>query len=456
MSLGAFRLEPYRIELSSLFKLAIPILIGQLAQTGNGVADTIMSGHYSTTDQAAVAIGTSIWFPLMLLTIGIIIGATPLLAQAISSKQHNRVTPLTWQAIWIGFFLGCFAGLVLYNNHLILALFVDNPNLYHISNNYLQAVAWGMPAIGIYSGLRAYTEALSHAFPIMLINIISLLINIALNDILINGRLGLSELGGIGCGWATAISMWLMLIMMFIYVRYAAFYQRLPQYHKLHFSLQKIDSRIIKEILRLGLPTGIAIFVEVSAFCVIALLLVPLGESVVASHQIALNFSSLIYMIPLSFTFALTVRCAYAYGLQDKSYMKISAYTGIIFITLIACINAILILTFREQVTELYSIDPEVQTLAASLLFLAAFFQISDGIYSTTSGALRGFNDTLFPMIVIVIAAWGIKIPLGYLLCYTDIFGKAYGAEGFWIALCVGLTFTAIVLFPRLLRKHLR
>lgn len=443
-------------ELNSLFKLAIPILIGQLAHTGNSVADTIMSGHYSTTDQAAVAIGTSIWFPLMLLTVGIIIGATPLLAQAISSHTNDRVTPLTWQAIWIGLFIGCLAGITLYYNAFILGFFVEDPRLFEISNKYLKAVAWGMPAIGVYSGFRAYTEALSHAFPIMVINILGLLVNIFLNYILINGRFGFEALGGIGCGWATAISLWFMLIMMVIYIYHAKFYRALPKAQKFSFAPQRINTIIIKEILRLGLPTGISIFVEVSAFCAIALLLAPLGENVVASHQIALNFSSLVYMIPLSFTFALTVRCGYAYGLNDKSLMRLSAYTGIIFITFIACINAMLLIIFKDNITELYSMNTEVQTLAASLLFLAAFFQISDAVYSMSSGALRGFNDTFYPMVVIIIAAWGIKIPLGYMLCYTDIFGKAYGAQGFWIALCVGLTFTAILLFPRLIGKHLR
>mgnify|MGYP005751842239 FL=1 len=308
-----------------------------------------------------------------------------------------------------------------------------------------------MPGAALFLTLRSYTEAMSHTRPVLLISVAGLLINIPSNYILIYGKLGLPALGGVGCGWATSLVFWCMALMMAVYIG------RHPAYAsaRLHLRQTHLEPATAWYIFRLGLPVGLAIFFEVSIFAMIALLISSLGPTVVAGHQVALNFTGLLFMIPLSLALAVTVRVGHGRGQGDPLAVRRAVQAALWLTAFIGLSAGALLFLFREQVPWLYSHDPDVRWLASQLLLYAALYQLSDAWQVTVSGALRGFEDTTVPMFITLFAYWGIGLPVGYSLALSDWWGEAMGPEGFWIGLLCGLTAAALLLSVRL-RVRLR
>ncbi len=435
-------------ELAVLIKLASPILIAQLAQMGMGFVDTVMAGRLSSIDLAAVALGTSIWIPINLFIVGVLMATIPAIAQLFGGDQQHKIRGTLHQAMWLALLMGAIAWLLLrYSPYLLLLLHVD-ARLYPITHDYLLALSWGMPAVAFYITLRCFCDALNHTLPNMIISILGLLLNIPFNYVLIYGKLGFPALGAVGCGWATMAVMWLMLLVMAGYVFVA------PRFS--HFKLTEVVSwpqkTALLYLLKLGLPIGLSIFFEISIFSVIALLLGSLGAEVIASHQVALNFASLIFMLPLSISMALTIRVGQATGRQDKSAARFTCQVGMGLTVALALLLSISMVFSRHWITALYTHDIAVQNLAAHLLIYAAVFQISDGLQAACNGALRGLKDTQAPMFITLIAYWCIGLPVGYLLGLTPVFSAApWGAEGFWLGLVLGLSVAAVMLGARLI-----
>ena len=249
--------------------------------------------------------------------------------------------------------------------------------------------------------------------------------------------------------------MWFMALGMVVWTFRGAIYQSSKVYS--HFEWPKWA--ILKRLLSVGLPIGIAVFAESSIFAVIALLIGSLGATVVAGHQIALNFSSLVFMIPYSLGMAITVRVGQALGRQQPREARFVAGVGMGTALVWAAISASLILLLREQIATVYTADPMVIEVATMLLMFAALYQFSDVIQVTAAGALRGYQDTRVTMILTLFAYWGIGLPVGYALGLTDWFGPANGPSGLWQGLIVGLTCAALMLGVRLARsakKHIR
>jgi MATE family multidrug resistance protein len=302
-----------------------------------------------------------------------------------------------------------------------------------------------MPAITLFLALRALTEGMSFTKPVMIVSLLGLLVNIPLNYVLIYGKLGISPMGGVGCGWATSIVMWLMLALMSLYS--IVFDQK----HQTRMFSTFVGPRLISlgRILRVGLPIGLAIFIEVSLFCVIALFIAGIDAKVVASHQIALNATSMVFMIPLSLSLALTVRVGTNLGRKDVPAVRQSIFSGLAIILLLASTSSALMALFRTQIASIYTDDLAVVELASGLLLFAAVFQLSDGLQVSANGVLRGMQDTAWPMLATMLAYWCIGLPLGYSLGLSDLIVPAMGARGFWVGLVAGLTVAAILLCGR-------
>ena len=219
------RLGRLRIELRSLLGLAAPIMIAQLANTAMGFVDTVMAGRVSPRDLAAVALGNSIWVPVFLLMTGILLATTPKVAQRFGGGLHGEIGPLVRQAMWLALLVGCGAGLLLWNAESVLHWMNVDPQLIEPSMGYLRPVACGFPAVALYHVLRCYSDGLGHTRPSMMLGLVGLLLNIPLNYIFIYGKLGLPAMGGVGCGWATGLVMWAMLLGMLWWVTWAPYYQ---------------------------------------------------------------------------------------------------------------------------------------------------------------------------------------------------------------------------------------
>ena len=449
--------RPARVsaEVRALLALAFPIIISQVATTAMGFVDAVMAGRVGPRDLAAVALGNSIWVPVFLLMSGILLATTPKVAQRFGANAHPEIGPIVRQALWLALFTGlCAAGLLIGAEPLLRLMKVD-PDLIEPSMGYLHGIASGMPAVGVYCVLRCFSDGLGKTRPSMILGLSALALNIPLNYVFIYGHFGVPAMGGVGCGWATAIVMWFMALGMVVWTFRGAMYQSSRVYS--HFEWPKWA--IIKRLLNVGVPMGVAVFAESSIFAVIALLIGSLGATVVAGHQIALNFSSLVFMIPYSLGMAITVRVGQALGRQQPREARFVAGVGMGTALVWACISASLIYALRGPIATVYTADPSVIEVATMLLMFAALYQCSDVIQVTAAGALRGYQDTRVTMILTLFAYWGVGLPVGYALGLTDWFGKASGPSGLWQGLIAGLTCAALMLAVRLIRsakKHIR
>lgn len=436
----------FRREIIQILQLSGPIFIALFAQTAMGFVDTVMAGKVSPTDLAAVAIGTSIWIPVYLLGGGILLATSPLVSHLQGQKAFAKMGPLIEQALWLSLAIGLLGFLALRSADNIILSLAEEKSLATLTIDYLDGLSFGIPAIASFWVLRGLSEGLSFTKPTMVISFIGLLANIPLNYIFIYGKLGIPAMGGAGCGVATAIVMWLMLICMAIFTLFAKQYKDCNLYQ----AWQGPNIEQLKQILRLGLPMGFAIFVEVSIFSAVALLITPLGSEIVAGHQIALNYASLVFMIPLSISNAITVRVGQALGADQPHLARLATISGITMTTSAAIVSVTIMICIPESIVALYTDDQVVKTIAISLLSIAALFQLSDSVQVGAIGALRGYKDTKIPMYITIIAYWLIGLPLGYSFALTTFWGMEYGAKGFWWGLVAGLTVAAVLLASRL------
>jgi len=214
------------------------------------------------------------------------------------------------------------------------------------------------------------------------------------------------------------------------------------------------DWKVIRRLAGLGLPVALALFFEVTLFAVVALLVSPMGIVKVAGHQIALNFSSLMFVLPLSLAAATTIRIGFKLGQGSVEQARVAAWTGQAVGIGMACLTALFTVTFREQIALLYTDNPEVVTLAAQLMFLAAVYQFSDSIQVIGSGILRGYKDTRAIFFITFTAYWILGLPSGYILAMTDLVVPAMGPAGFWTGFIIGLTSSAVLMIWRILRMQ--
>ena len=436
------RLLLIRAELKCLIGLSLPLILAQLAQSSMGVVDTLMAGRVSANDLAAVAIGSSIWFPIFLLLLGILSALTPTISQAHGGGDREAIRRVTPQGIYLGFIAGALIMLLLQQADALLPLLEVETTLIPLIEGYLSGVSWGFPAIGACFALRYSSEGLSLTRPSMLVSFFGLLVNIVANYVLVFGKFGFPALGGVGCGPATALTMWAMLFGMLVVFWRGQRYRNLQM---LRFNAPWCWATQ-KQLLKLGLPIGTGLFIECSIFAIIALLLSRFGAQAVAAHQIALNFASMIFMIPLSISTAISVRVGYNIGLQRRQQTLRAARTGILSTLGISLVSCTVMALFAHQCVAIYSHDPQLLDAAAALLLFAAIFQIPDAIQVSCAGALRGCKDTKVPMLIQTAAYWGIGLPIG---CYLGL-GLEWGARGFWIGLICGLSSAAVMLLWRL------
>ncbi|HIH7477878.1 TPA: MATE family efflux transporter [Yersinia enterocolitica] len=440
-------MQKYIVEARSLLALAIPVVIAQLSQTAMGVVDTIMAGSVSATDMAAVAVGTSIWLPAILFGHGLLLALTPTVAQLNGSGRRNQIAHQVRQGFWLAFCVSVLIMVVIYNSdHIIMRMHNIDPVLADKAVGFLHAIMWGAPGYLFFQVLRNQCEGLSKTKPGMVIGFIGLLVNIPINYIFIYGKLGAPALGGVGCGVATGTVYWVMFLMMRWYVTRA----RSQQDIKLEKGFAAPDWQVMKRLGGLGLPVALALFFEVTLFAVVALLVSPLGIVAVAGHQIALNFSSLMFMLPMSLSVAATIRVGFRLGQGSVDDARVAAYTSIAVGLMLACVTAIFTVVFREHIALLYNKTPEVVVMASHLMLLAALYQLSDAIQVIGSGVLRGYKDTRSIFFITFTAYWLLGLPSSYLLGLTDYVVPAMGPSGFWIGFVIGLTSAAILMVLRI------
>ena len=440
-------MQKYLTEARQLLALAIPVILAQIAQTAMGFVDTVMAGGYSATDMAAVAIGTSIWFPAILFGHGLLLALTPVVAQLNGSGRREKVAVQVRQGFWLAGIVSVLIMAVLWNAGYIIHAMKDiDPAMADKSVGYLRALLWGAPGYLFFQVVRNQCEGLAKTKPGMVMGFIGLLVNIPVNYLFIYGHFGFPELGGVGCGIASAMVFWVMFGCMLWWSHRA---RSLRDIYAVDISSGP-DWKVIWRLVQLGLPIALALFFEVTLFAVVALLVAPLGIVDVAGHQIALNFSSLMFVLPMSLGAAVTIRVGFRLGERSTTDAKISALSGLLLGVCMAAVTAIFTVVFRFHIAMLYNENPAVVTLAAHLMLLAAVYQISDSIQVIGSGILRGYKDTRSIFFITFTAYWVIGLPSGYLLALTDVIVEPMGPAGFWTGFILGLTSAAILMMIRM------
>lgn len=442
----------FQTEGRALLKLAIPILTAHLSQQALSFIDTVMAGRVSATDLAGVAVGSSLWIPILLFVYGVLLAVTPMVAQLHGSGQAGETGPLTRRGMLVALPLVLISIFMLWNAETVFTMMAVDPRIAIIAVGYLKAISLGLPAAAIFFLLRNLSEGLGLTRPSMLIGLASLPVNATLNYVLIYGKLGMPALGGVGCGWATAITLWFMCGCMLLFIHKGSGYKAT---HFFDLAKQR-GQEGATQIIRLGLPIGCALLVESSIFALIALFLAPLGAYTVASHQITLSYSSLIFMIPLSISSAITIRVGHAIGQGRPDLARLVSRTGLLTNCLIAITTAAATLIFAKSIACIYTKDILVIATSISLLQLSALYQLSDAFQVASAAALRGYKDTRMPLLLVVISYWVIALPIGYSLALTHFWGDPMGATGFWISLIIGLSIAAFLLGIRLHRVEQR
>jgi MATE family multidrug resistance protein len=440
-----------RSEASTTMRLAGPLIGGQLALVGMNFVDTVMAGGFNAEALAAVAIGSSVWAPIMLLVTGVLMAAPPTIAQYHGAGSLDRVAPYIRKIFWLSLGLAFMAMSIAVNVRPVLDLFEVQPEVVPITADYLKALCWGVPAWSVYMVGRLLSEGLGKTRPTLYFGLIGLLVNVGANWVLMYGRFGFPVLGAVGCGYATAAVWWVQCLGMLIYLRLH------PDYHGLDLlrSVSPPESLIREsygEILRVGVPIGVALFIETSLFAAVSLLIGSLGTVAVAGHQIALNFASLTFMVPLGISMAVTIRVGHAVGRRDPEGARFAGFVGIGLAVAVQCISATVMLTLPQAIAKIYTRETEIIAVAVQLLFLAAIFQLSDGLQVGCAGALRGYRDTQIPMQLTVVAYWLVGLPLGYILGLR----LGFGAEGVWVGLIGGLSLAALLLLRRMFQVSSR
>lgn len=432
-------------ESRALMQLSIPIILTQLATQAMGFVDTTMAGQVSAADLAAIALGGSLWIPVLLLLRGIIMALTPVVAYHRGAQDFVSISVEFFQMVWLALISSTLLIIYLISAEPILQWIGVASEIIPIASDYAFALAFGVPGIALFYTLNGFCEGMNNTRAPMVISLLGLLVNIPVNYVLIYGKFGFPELGAVGCGWATSLVYWMMSALLLSYIKGHHHYKTIIRLS----DAKPLGSKMVY-LLKLGLPIGMNIAVCGSIFAVIALLIGRIGAENVAAAQIALNISSMTYVIPMSVSFGITIRVGHSLGAKDELGAIERSKIGILVAGLISLIAITIFLLFPDWLIRLYTTDAAVSATAATLLVLTAAYQFSDAIQTSANGALRGYKDTKVPMILAVASYWGLALPLGVVLGLTDHLVPAMGEKGFWVGILTGLTVAAILMLLRL------
>ena len=434
-------------EVLRTLQLAMPVVIGMVASFSMNFVDTLMAGRLADKEiaLAGIATGGAIWSAVLMFGLGVLMALQPVVAQLDGAGNRPEAGAVVRQGMWVALAVAIPFVFVLSTGGATLQWMGIAADIIPTSVKYMGALTWGAPAICLVLMLRFFSEGSGFTKPTMYMGLLGIILNVPLNYLLMFGKLGLPELGAQGCGIATSIVIWVQLFMMFCYVRWHGHYKDFELFSRWDWPQWEPISRL----LRIGLPIGTGIFVEGSLFIGAALLIARLGALPASAHLIAINFSALMFMVPLGLASAVTTRVGNALGRGEPEAARYAGLIGLLIVLFTQTLSAAAMLLFPEFIVKIYTSDAAITSIAVSLLFYSAIFQYSDGIQICAAGALRGLKDTMVPMFINIFSYLIIGLSVGYYLT----FNKEMGPAGMWIGMIAGLSFGAFLLLGRFLIK---
>lgn len=428
---------------ANMMTVIMPILVTQIALYMITFFDILMTGRYDTQHLAGVTIGSSFWVPIYTGLAGILMSLTPIIAQVVGANQKEDVRPSVQQGLYVSIVLSAIVfSIIQFAVSPILEMMPLEQQVRIVASDYLKGMSFGLLPLFGYSVLRSLFDGFGQTRISMAIILLAAPINVSLNYCLIYGNFGFPELGGVGAGYASSITYWLVF---FIAIMTVIKSKPFNTYH-LFQQWGRVSFEKWKEILVIGVPIGVSIFVEISIFSAVTLLMANYSTATISAHQIALNFTSLLYMIPLSISMGVTILVGQEIGAGRLTEAKQYSYLSIGIAILLSFISIVILLLFKEPIASLYTTDIDIIKLSTHFFLYAALFQLSDAIQAPVQGALRGYKDVNITFIMAIISYWVIGLPVGYLMAtYTEL-----GPYGYWVGLIAGLTVGAITLSIRL------
>ncbi len=439
---GRFRFQ--KEEFKTLLSLMMPILITQWFLVGMGAVDVAITGHFNDAVQASVGLGVMIWNPLLLCSTGVLMSVAIFSAHEFGRGKMMEVATIWHNGLLISIVLMLLVVLIMnfFSESLLRLIRVDE-TLIPGTVSYLRALSIGAPAILIFNSLRAVCDGVARPVIITIVCGVGFVANAILNYILVNGyeAFGIPSYGIIGSGVGTGLTFWVMLGLLILFT----FIDPRLKSLKLFSKFERPDQRL-REMIRVGLPSGATLFAEVAIFSAAGLILGQFGTNVVASHQISLSITSLTFMIPVSLAMALTAMTGHRMGRMDYVSVRRVSRMGLVVVVGLMVMTSLILFGARYHIPQLYNSNPEIVHMSAALIIYSIFFQLPDGLQIAANGVLRGMKDTKVPMLLGIASYWLIAFPLCYYLGVV----KNMEAAGVWIGLIVGILFAAIFLNIRL------
>lgn len=433
-------------EFKQLFKLAIPLIGAQLAQSVTGFVDTIMMGRLGADILAAGGLASLTFNGFLMAVTGIIMGLSPLIAEAYGAENKKKIAKLTHQGFWLVFLLAIPSMVIIAQLDTVMLFLGQAEVTVKIANSYLDAILWGFfPALGFVM-LRCVVSALSQTRPIMLIVIAGTVFNVFGNYVLGFGKLGFPVLGLAGLAISSAATHWGMFFALLIY---SLKHPQLKKY-RLFKGIQPINWEIMVKLLKIGLPISVFYTLEVGLFVTVTYLMGILGTEILAAHQIVLQTIYIVFMIPLGISLATTIRVGQWLGQKNLRGIKLASYLSIASGLVFAIVITIVMLLFPKAVVGLYldvndPVNTPIVSLALPMLTVATLAQALDGMQKITYGALQGLQDTRIPVFLSIPAFWGIGLTTGCIFSFV----LDWGGAGLWLGQSIGLGVGAILFLLR-------
>jgi MATE family multidrug resistance protein len=437
---GSFR-KAFPRDSRAILLLAGPLVINNLVLAGMMLANTIVAGRLGPEPLAGVAVGGSYYQMFWLFGLGVLMSISPIVAHAYGAGRDEEVGRKFRQAVWLALMLAIpLVGLLACVEPMLHWFGTDARAIPHAAG-YVYAMCFGMPAMLVFLAHRYTSEGIGWTRPAMYTAVIGLSTNLFGNWLFTLGGLGIPSQGATGCGIATALACWAMLATMHFYQRRHQIYRKFGLFER----FDRPDRAALREILALGLPISGSVVSEGALFAVAALLMSTLGTEIVAAHQIAISYASLMFMIPLSLHSATTIHVGHQVGRGDIVAGRNAGWSGIVMCGLIMALSSLVVLAARDGIAAAYTTNLDVRELAVWLLLFVAAFQIPDGLQVGAAGALRGFKDAHVPMALNFTAYWVVGFPAAWW------FGIRQGAgpSGIWAGLIAGLCVCAVFLLWR-------
>ncbi len=432
----------YPQHIKKLLLLAYPVTLAQLGHMTVGLADTYMAGKLGGVFLAAASFAFAFYFPFLFFGIGISSGTSPLIAKAHGEKDEKYIRALFWQSLYMNIFTGIVLTALLYFSASYIALFTSNAALLDRAIPFLHLIALSILPAMVFQSFRQYAEGLFSTAPAMYISIIGTFFNVLLNWFFAYGKFGFPEMGLNGIAMGTVLSRIIMALLMGGYVWYAS---SLNHYFK-NFWYDPFKWSVMKVLLRKSFPVGIQLSMESAVFGLGAIFISRLDSvTAIASHHIALNLAATSYMAATGLTAAVSVRVGYEWGAGNLKEIRKAGMVAFAMVSVFMLSISVLFVLFRFELPALFVAEVDIIQTTASLLIIAAVFQLADGVQVIGIGALRGIGDVVAPTIIALLAYWIIGLPVGYWLTFS----QGMGVQGIWYGFTIGLFIAALLMFFR-------